>query len=196
MGCHVHGNSSHGSSGHGPRRQAVLEGVIPFPATAHNPNLLATPVQQPAGHGAAVWQTGGDQQRHRLDHRQGAGAVGGAHENPLAPNQLPGHSQRRIAEVVAIDALAAPLTGAQAQVLGPGGGGGIEGFQLREGLNRLGTVLQRPGNRGGGPQHIDHNGRIGPALGGGPHLGHRFRGGEIGDLHGRSHGRVRHSRNH
>ena len=60
---------------------------------------------------------------------------------------------------------------------------------------RRGAVGQGPGDGCGGPQHINHHGRIGPGgsastLGSGraPNRGDAFGGGEVGDQHGRDAG--------
>ena len=171
------------SRGHGPGRQAVLQGVITLPATAHNPHLLGIPFDQAARHGGAVGQTGGEQQRHLPHGRQGTGAVGGAHEDAFAPHQLRRHRQRGIAKVVTVHPLAAALTGPQPLLGWPGGGSGLQLSEVSEGLDRLGTVLQRPGDGGGGAEHVDHHGRIRSALGGGQHRGHRLGGMEVRDVH-------------
>ena len=195
----------HGGRRHGASRQAVFEGIVALPAAAHDPHRLGAGVQQPLGHGAAVGQAGGHEQGHGPYPVEGTGAVGGAHEQAFARHHLRGHRQGRIAQVEALQAVAAPFAGPQAPIRRPGARGRVQVSQVGEGLDRFGAVGERPGNCGGGPQHINHHGRIGPGAASGsarssgagcsgsgcsrsPNRGHRFGGGEVGNQHGRDAG--------
>ena len=143
-------------------------------------------VNQALGNGAAVRQAGGHQKRDRLDRLQRARAVGGAHKDALASHHLRGHRQGGVAEVIASNRLTAALTRPQAALRHPGIGGLIEGLEVGEGLDGLSATLQRAGNGGGGPQHVDDDGRIRSTLSHGAQAGNVLRGVEIGDLHDRS----------
>ena len=68
----------------------------------------------------------------------------------------------------------AALTSPQSNRLRPSTCRGFEFGKVGKSLDRLSPTLQGKGNRGGGPQHINHDGRIGATLRRGQHLGHRF----------------------
>ena len=66
MGSHRHLNRRRSN---GTSSEAVFEGVIALPATAHDPDPAALLIKQTPCNGAAVGETGRQQQRHRLDGR-------------------------------------------------------------------------------------------------------------------------------
>ena len=97
----------------GTGREAVFQGVRPFPAATHHPNVLRAVLKQPLGHSGAVHQRCCEQQRSGAHPVEGAGAIGGAHKDPPAADALRRDRQRGIAQIKPIKLLAAALASAQ-----------------------------------------------------------------------------------
>ena len=152
-----------------PGADGVFEGIGAFPTRPHQPDRLRAVLEQELDHRLAGGQGGGNHQGGLLDALEAAGAVGGAHKQSLAARSLSGVIEGRIAQVAALDLAAAPLTGPEALVEGPGFTHGEQGVNVAKHLNGFGPC--REGRRHGRscPQYINGDRAVGQAL-----VGHFF----------------------
>ena len=114
---------------------------------------------------------------------QGASAIGGAHEEAFALHGLGDNGYWGIAEIKTIELGTTSLAYQQTLFIGPSVGLCSKFIQISEGLNRFCTVVQGPGNGGGGAQDIDDNSGVRTiwTLDGVWHVTSNV---EIGNLHG------------
>jgi hypothetical protein len=93
---------------------------------------------------------------------QGAGAVGGAHENPLAADLIGRAFRRRVTQIEAVQLFAAALAGQQTVVPPASVLADAEQLvEIVEHLNGFRARLQRGRHGGGGAQHVDDDGASG-----------------------------------
>ena len=88
---------------------------------------------------------------------QGAGAIGGAHKEAFALHGLGDNGNGGIAEIKSIQLGTSPLAHQQTLCLGPSIGFRSKFIEISKGLNGFCSVVQGPGNGGGGAQDIDDN---------------------------------------
>ena len=91
---------------------------------------------------------------------QGAGAIGGAHEEPFALHGLGNNRHRGVAKIKAIEFATSPLAHQQTFFIWPRVGFCSKFIEISEGLDRFCSVVQGPGNGGGGAQYVDDNSGI------------------------------------
>ena len=142
--------------------------------------------QQPLGNCTPVRQSRRDNASDVANPLQCTGAVSGAHQQSLALHHLRGHRNWGVAQVKAVEHATAALPQQQTGGFRPLLGLGTQFIEISERLNRFGTVVQRPGNRGRGTQDIDHDRCIRP-IGGTNRVGDIRGRMKIGNLHGHTH---------